>query len=351
MRRLILVLAALLLIALGAAWLARDAIAIALFRQGMRQALAGDPLRGRADALSVALCGTGSPMAAPDRLGPCTVVTAGAHVFLVDAGEGAVRGLTRIGYPPARIEAAFLTHLHSDHLDGLGGVALNHWAAGAAQAPLPLYGPAGVEQVAAGFNQAYAIDRGYRIAHHGPRVVPPAGFGLAARPVPPGVIFDRDGLRVTAFLVDHGPVKPAFGYRFDYKGRSLAISGDTAPSESLVRAARGVYVLVHEALSPRLVAIQREEAARAGRPNVAKIFADIPGYHTSPEDAARIATRVGAKTLLLTHIIPPLPYSILEGPFLGDARARFTGRLIVGRDGDELVLPVGTDAMRQERRF
>lgn len=350
MRRLILVFALLALV-FALLWATRDRIALALFRQGMADVLTADPLRGRGDVLSVTLCGAGSPMAGPDRLGPCTLVTAGQQVFLVDAGEGAVRGLTRIGFPPARVQAVLLTHLHSDHFDSLGDVALNHWAAGSARAPLPLYGPAGVERIAEGLNLAYGIDRDFRIAHHGAAVVPSAGYGLAAHPAAPGVIYQHAGLTITAFAVDHGPVKPAFGYRFDYKGRSLAISGDTAPSANLVRAARGAEVLVHEALSPRLVAIQREEALRAHKPGLAKILADIPSYHTSPEAAATIAERSGAKLLLLTHIIPPLPISILERPFLGDARARFHGRLILGRDGDALVLPVGSQAIDKERRF
>ncbi|MBX9795386.1 MBL fold metallo-hydrolase [Sphingomonas sp.] len=350
MRRVMLILVALVVLMGGTAWALSDRIAIALFRQGMRAAIMEDRLAKRDDALGVALCGAGSPMAGPDRAGPCTVVTAGKHVFVVDIGEGGVRGLTRLGYGPALVEAVLLTHIHSDHFDSLGDLALQRWATASATAPLPLYGPPGVVTVAAGFNQAYSIDRDYRIAHHGPKVVPPSGYGLAARPVPPGVVFAADGLVVTAFLVDHGPVKPAYGYRFDYKGRSLAISGDTAPSASLERAVKGVDVLVHEALSPRLVAEQRAVALAAGRANLAKILADIPSYHTSPQDAADIARRAGVKTLLLTHIIPPLPYSILEGPFLGDARRRFPGQLIVGRDGDELVLPVGSEKVEREKR-
>lgn len=351
MRRVIAGALLLVVLALGAAWLMRDTIAIMLFRAGMRAAISYDPLARRGDALGVALCGAGSPMAGPDRAGPCAVVTAGRHVFVVDIGEGGVRGITHLGYSPARVEAVLLTHIHSDHFDSLGNLALQRWAMASATAPLPLYGPPGVDVVAAGFNQAYSIDRGYRIAHHGPKVVPPSGYGLAPRPVAPGVVFNADGLVVTAFAVDHGPVKPAYGYRFDYKGRSLAISGDTAPSASLERAVQGVDVLVHEALSPTLVAEQRQVALAAGRPGLAKILADIPSYHTSPEAAADIAKRAKVGTLLLTHIIPPLPYSILESPFLGDARSRFPGRLILGRDGDELVLPVGNKAVVQERRF
>ncbi len=337
----------------SAAWLLRERIAVALFARGMDQALAADPFAGRADGLSVGLCGAGSPMPSPDRAGPCTVVTAGRHVYLVDVGEGSVRNLARMGYGAGRVEALFLTHFHSDHIDSMGALMLQRWAASAATTPLPVYGPPGVDQVAGGFNQAYALDRGYRIAHHGTKIVPPGGFGLDARTILPGIrpIFAANGLQIYAFAVDHRPVSPAFGYVFVYKGRRVVISGDTAPAASVAQAAQGADVLVHEALSPRLVALQREAAVRAGRANLAQIFHDISSYHTSPEQAADIAQRAQVRTLLLTHIVPPLPLAILEGPFLGDARSRFGGELIVGHDGDELLLPAGTTRIERRRAF
>lgn len=341
----------------GAAWLLRDRIAVALFERGMDAALTADPFRGRHDGLSVGLCGAGSPMPSPDRAGPCTVVTAGRHVFVVDIGEGGVRNLSRIGYGAGRVEAVFLTHFHSDHIDSLGALMLQRWASSAAATPLPVYGPPGVETVTAGFNQAYALDRGYRIAHHGPKIVPPAGFGLAPHPAAvaangdPRLVYAADGLQVFAFAVDHRPVVPAYGYVFAYKGRRVVIAGDTAAATSVERAARGADVLVHEALSERMVAMQHDAAVRAGRANLAQIFNDIKGYHTTPDQAADIAERAGARLLLLTHIVPPLPYTILEVPFVGDARSRFRGQLIVGHDGDEILLPAGSDRIEVTSRW
>ncbi|MBY0519934.1 MAG: MBL fold metallo-hydrolase [Sphingomonas sp.] len=323
----------------------------------MDAALATNPFAGRADGLSVGLCGSGSPMPSPDRAGPCTVVTAGRHVVLVDIGEGGVRNLTRIGYGAGRVEALFLTHFHSDHIDSLGALMLQRWASSAAATPLGVYGPPGVEQVTAGFNAAYRLDRGYRIAHHGPKIVPPSGFGLVPHPVPVPtngalrLVYAAHGLRVFAFAVDHRPVEPAYGYVFAYKGRRVVISGDTAPAKSVEMAARGADVLVHEALSVRMVAMQHDAAVRAGRTNLAQIFDDIKSYHATPEQAADIAERAGAKVLLLTHIVPPLPYSILEVPFLGTARARFKGQLIVGHDGDEILLPAGSDHIQVVKRW
>lgn len=338
-------------------WLLQDRIARALFERGAEAALSADPFKGRPDGLSVALCGAGSPMPAPDRAGPCTVITAGRHVYLVDIGEGGVRNLARLGYGAPRVEAVFLTHFHSDHIDSLGALMLQRWAGGAAQSPLPLYGPPGVDSVAQGFNLAYSLDRGYRIAHHGPRIVPPSGFGLAAHPetVPANGdaqrIFAANGLEVFAFAVNHHPVAPAYGYVFAYRGRRVVVSGDTAPAPSVERAAAGADVLVHEALSPSMVELQHQAAVRAGRANLAQIFHDIQSYHTSPEQAADIARRARVKALLLTHIVPPLPYAILEGPFLGDARARFSGQLIVGHDGTEVLLPAGHASVEAVRRW
>lgn len=357
MKRMIAVAALLLGLIAGGAWLARNQIAMALFSRGMDQALAGDPFAGRPDALSVALCGAGSPMPSPDRAGPCTLITAGRHVYLVDVGEGAVRNLGRMGYGAGRVEAVFLTHFHSDHIDSLGALMLQHWGTSGSPVPLPVYGPPGVETVTAGFNRAYGLDRGYRIAHHGPNIMQPAAFGLTAlpQPVPANgdtrLIFTKHGLQVFGFRVDHHPVDPAYGYLFVYRGRRIVVSGDTRPAASVERAAKGVDVLVHEALAVNMVAAQQAAAKRAGRANLEQIFHDIPDYHTTPQQAATLAEKAGARMLLLTHIVPPLPYSILEGPFLGDARSRFRGRLVVGHDGEEVILPVGSDAIELSRRF
>jgi ribonuclease Z len=165
------------------------------------------------------------------------------------------------------------------------------------------------------------------------------------------VLIDDGGLKVTAFPVDHNPVEPAVGYRFDYKGRSVVISGDTAPSARLEAAAHGADVLVHEGLAPNLVALQRREALAAHRTNLAAILHDILSYHTTPEAAAAIAQRAGVRYLLFSHIIPPLPLRALEGPWLGRSRDIFHGTVRVGHDGDFLSLPAGSKDIRRTDRL
>jgi ribonuclease Z len=340
-------------LAAGAFYLMRGQIAVALFRQAVDRGVAADTVADLPDGLSAAFCGTGSPLPDRSRAGPCTAVIAGHHYFVFDAGDGSAETLSLMGLSPGKIEAVFLTHFHSDHIDGLGNLALQHWAQGAAQTPLPLYGGEGVERVANGFNEAYTLDSGYRIAHHGPSVVPPSGFGLAPHPfdIPQGqdnaVVYDTDGVRITAFLVNHGPVHPAFGYRIDYKGRSLVISGDTSASPVVEREAQNVDLLVHEALSPALVGIMEERARAHNQLGVAKILHDILTYHTTPTQAADIAQRAHARALALTHLIPQMPIAILEGPFLGDARQHYSGPLWVMQDGDIISLPASGGMTRR----
>lgn len=336
----------------GAALFAfRGDVALALFQRAAPRALAADTIATLPDGLHVALCGTGSPLPDPQRSGPCTAIVAGKHMYIVDAGDGAARTLARMRLGAQRADAVFLTHFHSDHIDGLGAVGLQRWAGSGASSPLPVYGPAGVAQVVGGFNQAYALDSTYRVAHHGADIVPPGGFGLAAHTLAfagaSAVVFEADGLKVTAFVVDHTPVQPAVGYRFDYKGRSVIISGDSVRSRELEAIAKDTDLLVHEGLAPNLVAVLEQSARGAGRARLAKIFKDIPDYHTTPRGAAASATVAHAKALVFTHVVPAMPTRALEPRFLDGARDAFDGPLWIGRDGDLITLPADGGAMKR----
>lgn len=351
------VLVGVIAVAAGLAWLFRERLAEAGMRKLYQTALATDPLAELPDGLHVGLCGSGAPMPDPTRAGPCVAVVAGRDLFVVDSGSGSTRNLLLMNLPPPRVSAAFVTHYHSDHIADLGELMLQRWGGGAPKSPLPIYGPPGLDQVVNGFLAAYSLDRGYRIAHHGEAVMPPSGFGgtphiFEAEPNGPDVlVLEKPGLKVWAFPVRHDPVHPAVAYRFEYKGRSAVISGDTGPSDRLVKASKDVDLLVHEGLSPNLVAIQKDVAEKAGRANYAHIFNDILTYHTAPETVAREAKTAGAKAVLFYHIIPPLPVRALEGPFLGRSREIFGGPMKVGRDGDFATLPAGSSDIRWSNRL
>ena len=345
----------LLLLLLGL-FLFRTPISLAIAERMIAQRLSANPLAELPDGLHIGLCGAGSPFPDDKRSGPCTLVIAGQRQFIFDVGSGTVRNLGKMGFSPGQVDAVFLTHFHSDHIDGMGEFLLQRWVSASNQSPVPVYGPSGVEKVVQGIMQAYQLDQSYRVAHHGEATMPPSGFGGVVNSFAPQaqgsvtLIKDAD-LDITAFTVEHGPIHPAVGYRINYKGRSLLISGDTIKSSAVQAQARDVDLLLHEALSIPLTLLLEQAADKAGKANLKKIFKDITNYHTTPEQAAEIARDAKVGALLLNHIAPPLPLPGMESAFLGEAGHIYAGKIKVGVDGDFVSMPVGNKQILFSKRF
>jgi ribonuclease Z len=265
--------------------------------------------------IEVVLLGTGYPRPDPTRSGPATAIVAGGRWFVVDAGRGVTMRIAATSFRYDAMGAVFLTHLHSDHTAGLPDLFDTSWQFGRIK-PLELYGPRGTERLSAAMLSFFADDIHYRrdlLEKH-----PAAGATIRTHVVEEGVVYDDGSVRVTAFAVDHRPVQPAFGYRFESGGKTIVVSGDTRPTPNLIKYARGADILVLEAYLP-------EWFEKVDKPDVA---ARLEHYHTSAEEAGRIAAEAGVKTLVLTHLIP----GNADASFLARASKSFKGRIIVGRD-------------------
>ena len=354
MKKLLIALIALMVIAAGG-YSQRAPIAERLMAMALPARMGMDQVAALEDGLHVALCGAGGPMPAPKASGPCVAVVAGEQLFLVDSGTNGPRNLQVLGYPAGRLSGVFLTHFHSDHVDGLGELATFRWATGNEVTPLPVYGPEGVEQVVAGFNAAYSQDFVYRHAHHGDSVAPMSAAGMIAKPftTPTSgnltIVYEGGGLVVEALRVDHEPVSPAVGYRFSYGGRTLLISGDTSQSDNIARFAEGIDLLVHEALSPELIGMMEKTAKDLGNDTLAKIMFDVPDYHASPREAAETARNAGVGHLLYYHVVPPIIVPGQETLWLNGAGDIFPD-YTVGYDGVSFSLPSNSTEIIQTRK-
>jgi ribonuclease Z len=273
--------------------------------------------------IKVTLLGTGSPSPVMKRFGPSILVEAGEQKFLFDAGRGALQRLTEINFNYREIQGVFFTHLHSDHVVGFPDLWLTGWLTGQRVTPLQVWGPKGTREMMSHLEKAFKIDIESR---HTDRASP-GGAVLIAEDIRQGVVYEKNGVKITAFEVDHKPFKQAFGYRIDYSGRSVVLSGDTTVSENLIRYSKGVDLLVQEVVSP-------ESLARANFPN--ELTKAIISKHTTPAQAGEIFSRVMPRMAIFSHIILP---AATEQDIIPLVRKTYGGALELGED--LMVIEVG----------
>ena len=269
--------------------------------------------------MNVTLLGTGCPPPNPARRGPATLVRSGEEALLVDAGSGVAVQLLRAGVRASQLQRVLLTHLHSDHVIDLGHLVLTRWIVGE-NTPLEVLGPAGTAAHVERLLALWAWDVEVRRSHMHEREPP----RVRVTELEEGLVFERDGVRVTAFLVEHEHVKPAFGFRFDAPGRRVVISGDTRPSENLIRHAQQADLLIHECTDMTFAAW----TPGCGWPTREAKVRDLQAYHTGPDEVGAIAAEARARHLVLTHLMPGSePVDLIDR-----ARARFAGPITVGED-------------------
>jgi ribonuclease Z len=276
----------------------------------------------------VTLLGTGAPVPRIDRFGPSTLVQVAGQQLLFDVGRGATQRLNQLAIPFRDIDAVFLTHFHSDHVSGLPDLWMTGWLPppfGRRSKPFEVWGPVGTSKLLEHLGLAFEANTRIRIPDE---LLPPAGIELRAHEFESdGVVYEKAGVRVTAFAVDHGElIKPAYGYRVDYDDRAVVISGDTSYDENLIAAARGADLLIHE------VALASDEQLASS-----KQFRRIFEHHTAPEQAGVVFKQVSPKLAVYTHFVilgefgPTTRKASLEN-LIKRTRRSYDGPLVLGED-------------------
>jgi ribonuclease Z len=297
--------------------------------------------------MRVVLLGTqGGPTIHPQRLGIGTLVVAGQERLLFDAGRAVTTGLARAGVSPADLTRVFITHLHSDHVISLPELMITPWASQGRSVPFEVSGPTGTRAMMQRFQDALAFD--IHMRRDVDERFPASGIRVIANDIREGIVYESNGVRVTAFLVDHGPVKPAFGYRVDYNGRRVALSGDTRPSPNLVKFSAGVDLLIHEITrwkqDPVLLSGPPDELLPNSR-QTRRQANTIADHHTDGVEVGGVLAQVKPRLAVFSH------YNVDPSATLPLVRQQYSGRVEFGEElmvidvGDEVSItpPTKTD--------
>ncbi len=285
---------------------------------------------GLGQEFRVTLLGTGENFPSPGRLGPSTLIEADGRTYVFDAGRGVIQRLTEAGVVRRPIDGVFITHLHSDHVVGFPGLWLQTWLYSRRDSPWRIFGPAGTRNMVDHLRQAYSFDIDIRINDDG---VPATGIEYDVTEVEDGFVWEDGNVSIRAIEVDHAPIEPAFGYRVDFGGHSVALSGDTRYSESFIEAVKGVDILIYEVADG-------SEQYLAENPTFRDV---VRAHHTTAPEAGRVFSQVRPRLAVFTHVvIPDLTHEeLLE---LTD----YDGPLIIGED--LMTFEIGEEITRGVRQ-
>jgi ribonuclease BN (tRNA processing enzyme) len=280
-------------------------------------------------ATKIVFLGTGMPRPTPDRQGPSLAIVAGGKAYLVDSGVDCVRQANAAyiaGMKPLKIEElniAFITHLHSDHTLGLPDLIFTPWVMGRS-VPLELYGPSGLEAMSRNILRAYEQDEDIRI--RGLEGANTSGYKVNSHEIKPGVIYKDERVKVTAFPVEHGTWREAYGFVFEAGGKRIVISGDTRPAEGIINACNGCDALIHEVYSGY---------GGTSEKSPEEWMKYMAAFHTSGEELGRLAAKTHAKLLIITHWVPL--GSSDQTDLLQAIKKNYSGSVVIARDLDVIA--------------
>ena len=335
---LILLLGLLVIVGVGRALLKVPAVQDAALERGTAViAKRGAVPLPESESLRVYVCGSASPLGM-GQAQACIAVITPEHFYLIDSGAGSTDNINRLGLPLVRLQGLLLTHFHSDHIAEIYEVNLGSWVRGR-PAPLTVYGPRGVDEVTNAVNAGYRQDRIYRTGHHGEDLLPPALGVLEHKTIAPGVILEDGDLTISAYVAEHPPIEPAVGYRFDYRGRSVVISGDSNVNGNTLKIVDGADLLLHDALSLPTVTALSEALGTEGQTRQSKIVADVMDYHASTDSLIELGEKSDVDMVAFYHLVPVPLNAVLEDIFKRGVPDNF----LLAEDLMWFELPIGSD--------
>ncbi len=299
-----------------------------------------DQLFSDSSSIRVYTIGTASPMPG-ERVQTGLGVIVNGHFFVFDVGDGVVQKAENLALPLNRLDGIFITHWHSDHMIDLPSLISRSWLLGRTN-DLHLYGPDGTDTINQAIDQFLHIENQHRVDHHGAEIMDVSKARAISHEFKntPGVttvVYDQDGIKVTAFNVDHEPIVPAVGYVIEYKGKKVVISGDTKKSDALIEMAQGADLLFHETILTSLMTQMVIGLRRLGMDRNARIVHDIQDYHTPPSDVAEIAQAAKVKKLVLYHFAPAPDVSIVKNLYKKELK-EYEGPIVFSNDGDLFIV-------------